>query len=375
MLNGDWSSDVCSSDLDDCAIQTWVIESAGQKLKRIKLAHVDTGFVYPGNDDYEGLLREEDITQDVRAMANDVPNWVRACRKTLDGPEPEIEVDDQCGKPYPCPFLDHCLGPQPEYPVSTLARGGKLVDQLLADGITDLRDVPLDRLKNPIHLRQVRTVKRRQAELDPAARDVFADLPFPRFYVDFETINPAVPIWTGTRPYQNVPFQWSCHIELAKGKLEHREFLGLPPDAPMHSFATSLIEALNKAARSPIFVYNKGFEGGRLCELASMYPDLASELKKIEKRLVDLWPVTKAHYYHPDMHGSWSIKDVLPTIAPELDYDDLKIVQHGGAAMDAFAGNLRDFLTRIVALGDDLRWYGSQAGLTLLLEEMALGGA
>lgn len=322
--------------LEDCAIQAWVIESTGHNLKRVKLAHIDTGFVYPGNDDYDGLLREQDITRDVRAMANDVPNWIRACRKTLDGPEPKIEVGDQCDKPYACPFLSYCLGPQPKYPVSTLSRGGKLVSQLLADGITDLRDVPLDRLKNPIHLRQVRTVKRRKAELDPAAREVFAGLPFPRFYVDFETIFPAVPVWPGTRPYHHVPFQWSCHIELANGKLEHREFLGLPPEAPMRRFATSLIEVLGKAEKSPIFVYNRGFEGSRLRELALMYPDLAAKLKKIEKRLVDLWPVARAHYYHPDMHGSWSIKDVLPTIAPELDYEDLNIVQHGGAAMDAY---------------------------------------
>ena len=73
-----------------------------------------------------------------------------------------------------------------------------------------------------------------------------------------------------------------------------------------------------------------------ISRLAEPDPDLATPLQAIRERLVDLYPLMKAHYYHPAMHGSWSIKAVLPTIAPELDYARLGEVQDGGAAQIAY---------------------------------------
>jgi hypothetical protein len=327
--------------LPDCAIQAWVIESAGVPVGKIELEHIDNSFVYPGGGNYDGLFHREDLTEEVRALLPRVPEWIADCRKTLAGSEPAITVGKQCNDPYPCSFITHCQGPQPDYPVTTLYQGRKLIGELLSQGFQDIRDVPPGSLAKPIHKRQQRSVISGLPDIDLAVRELLVAYPFPRFYIDFETVNLAIPCWAGTRPYQQLPFQWSCHVETADGTLHHHEFLGLPPEAPMHDFSTSLIETLGRYGVGPVFVYNRGFESGRLREMGNMFPELAPQLSAIIERLVDLLPITRNHYYHPDMHGSWSLKSVLPTIAPDLDYSSLELVQHGGAAVEAYTEILK----------------------------------
>ena len=116
--------------------------------------------------------------------------------------------------------------------------------------------------------------------------------------------------------------------------LEHRGFLDLSGDDPSLPFAKSLIEFCGE--KGAIFVYNIGFESSRIKELADRFPKLTDKLIQINNRLVDLWPIAKEHYYHPIQEGSWSIKKVLPAVAPHLNYNDLEGVKDGGMAMDAF---------------------------------------
>lgn len=158
-------------------------------------------------------------------------------------------------------------------------------------------------------------------------------LPYPRYYLDFETIQFAVPIWSGTRSYQQLPFQWSCHLESQAGKLGHTAFLDCSGQAPMRAFAEKLIAALGD--EGPIFVYSH-FEKTALNQLIGMLPDLAASLAAIIDRLIDLLPLARRHYYHPQMKGSWSIKAVLPTVAPDLNYDDLDEIHDGLAAQQAY---------------------------------------
>lgn len=156
----------------------------------------------------------------------------------------------------------------------------------------------------------------------------------PAYFMDFETIQFAVPIWKGTRPYQQLPFQFSVHRLTRTGKLAHDAFLDLSGKDPAKSFAEALIVACGE--RGPIFVYNAGFETARIRELAERFPRMANALLALNERVVDLLPVARDHYYHPSQQGSWSIKVVLPALCPDLRYGDLDGVQDGGMAMDAY---------------------------------------
>lgn len=333
------STEVKPHYLADCTIQTWVTENAGYPLGRIELAHIDNSFVYPGGGDYRGLLRHADITTEVRSLLSQVPIWVEEARRTLEGTEPAIAVGKQCKKPYECPFIEYCSPPlATEYPVTTLFndKGKKAASSLLAKGIDDIRHIPPGWPLNETHERQRRVVASGKAELNPEAGRILRALLYPRYYIDFETIQPAVPIWPGTRPFQKQPYQWSCHIETADGNLQHREFLDVSGNPPMRGSAENLIQATACEGEGPIFAYHKSFEAGRLQELGETFPDLALALDRIVERLVDLEPIAQKNYYHPAMMGSWSLKTVLPAIAPELNYANLDHVQDGGMAETAY---------------------------------------
>jgi hypothetical protein len=154
------------------------------------------------------------------------------------------------------------------------------------------------------------------------------------YFLDFETISLAVPIWKGTRPYQQITFQFSLHRVDEDGTIHHSEFLDLSGDDPREAFIKAIIE--DCGSFGPIYVYNSAFENTRIKELAEAYPSYTDKLHALLPRVVDLLPVARNYYYHPDQKGSWSIKAILPTICPELQYSDLEGVQAGSEAGIAY---------------------------------------
>ena len=325
--------------LDDATIQAWVMRKAGIPVTRVEVAVIDTSFTYRGDGDYTGLLKRVDVTVATRSFESQIPGWVSAARDTLASKEPLIDVGDQCEKPHRCPFFASCApkhtaGCNIEYPVEILPHADELAIDLRLEGYDDMREVPLHRLKNPIHQRIQRVCASGRHELSPEAQEEIRPQPYPRHYLDFETINPAVPVWPSTRPYQQIPFQWSCHMETKNGVIEHKAFLASGAGDPRRSFAESLVEALDTTGT--IFVYNAGTERSHMRHLALCFPDLAPALNAAIARIVDLLPIARQNYYHSAMLGSWSIKDVLPTIAPELAYDNLE-VGDGTQAMQVYA--------------------------------------
>lgn len=347
---------------DDCALQAWVIRQNHLPLASIELAHIDTAFVYQGDGDYRGIFQHEKLDDAIEPLIEAVPDWIQEARRTLSGSEPAIEPGSQCDDPFACPFSTYCtrhIEPAipPEYPLDVLYRmRAKTKDALRAAGIEDACLVPPEFLNETQQWIQ-RISQTGEPELHPNAGASLSGLSYPRYYLDFETINLAVPRWARTRPYvTQVPFQWSCHIEESRHQLRHEMFLDVSGDDPRRQCAENLIEVLGTAG--PVFVYCQAFEKGRIAELAALYPDLAPALLAINMRMVDLLPIARAHYYHPRMKGSWSIKAVLPAIAPDLRYDALA-VGDGGAAQEAYREILHPDTpaARKQALTDGLRDY------------------
>lgn len=331
------STEVKPYHLDDVAVQAWVMRQAGLVVSGIRIGLVDNQFVYRVPGDYEGLLKSEVVDAAVQPLLAEVDGWVTDARETLAGHIPEINTGPHCSNPVECPFYGHCRGQEPlppEFPVESLPHGGRTVIGLLADGYRDLRDVPLDRLSNSKHLRIVEAARSGKPFLDPAIRQELGALPYPRRYLDFETIGFAVPRWIGTRPYQQVPFQFSCHIESAPSAVDHIGFLDLSGNSPIVPFTDALLEACGE--RGPIVVYNASFEVARIRALADWLPNHAIRLLALIDRIYDLLPGVRKHYYHPSMQGSFSIKAVLPTLVPALDYANLQGVRDGGQAQEAY---------------------------------------
>lgn len=244
-----------------------------------------------------------------------------------------------CTSPFACPFQDFCTPEDsPEYPLSCLPglRAGSSA-QLFDEGYTDIRDIPAGRLGNANRERVRRVTVSGRKEWLPGTSAILDALPFPWHFLDFETMQFAVPIWVGTRPYEQLPFQWSCHVLDTPGTNpdapRHLEFLDLTGHPPMRGFAESLVAA--SAAAGTIFVYGH-FEAMIIRGLIQRFPDLEAPLQALLDRITDLLPILRDHYYHPQMFGSWSLKSILPCLAPDLSYAELTDVQHGGQAQDAY---------------------------------------
>jgi len=328
---------------DDVAVQTFVAQAAGVPLKSVAVACIDSSWVYPGDNDYRGLLVETDLTAETFARSGEVKGWIAdAQRLGAQANEPTIAVGPHCHDPFDCGFCNYCNrdNPRPQYPVDWLPRFSSAKrEQLATQGTSDLRGVA-DELLND----QQRMVKKHALantvffDAAGAAADL-AGHGFPAYFLDFETIQFAVPIWKGTRPYQQIPFQFSLHSFRLPSQLSQRAFLDLSGNDPSQPFAKALIAACG--ASGPIFVYNAGFETARISELAERYRKLAGPLLGISARVVDLLPIARDRYYRASQQGSWSIKAVLPAVVPELSYEALAGVKDGEMAMNAYCEAIR----------------------------------
>ncbi len=169
-------------------------------------------------------------------------------------------------------------------------------------------------------------------------KDFVESLTYPLYYLDFETFQQAIPQWKGIKPYMQIPFQYSLHIEYENGDLEHREFLAEEGKDPRYALAKRLVEDI--PGNVTVLAYNMGFEKGVIKQLAKTYDTLSDRLMQIHDNIADLMvPFQKKAYYVPSMKGSYSIKSVLPALVPEMAeaYKELDGVQNGGEAMQTYA--------------------------------------
>ena len=328
--------------IPDVAVQLYVLKGCGIPVGRACLCHINKEYIYQGGSyDLSQLFLGEDITDKAQLLQPDIPMILEEIRLPLWELEtPDIKPSRQCSKPYLCAFASHCLVSQPEYRVLQLPHASeKLLSALEDAGIDDIRDIPQGFPGLNENQQRVRAcVANNRFYLDPALPEVLGRLEYPIHFLDFETFNPALPLYLGTRPYQVIPFQWSDHIITDNGELIHEDFLYDGSDDPREQFTRSLLKAL--AARGSIVVYSS-YEATCIRALADALPDLSSDLMALlEGRIVDLLALVRNHCYHPEFHGSFSIKSVLPALVPDLGYSDLEI-SDGGQASAAYAEMVR----------------------------------
>lgn len=342
----------------DLATQLWVAREAGVRVTSAAIRHIDNRFVLEREGDWNGLFADTDLAARAEPVIATRAAIVAAARAMLAGAEPEIAPGAHCDAPFPCEFTSYCsaaLPSGPEWPVTVLPNGGG--KRWLERNVTDLFAVDPSELTSVLHKRVHHATVTGELYHDVAgARASMASWAFPRTWLDFETIAFAAPRWVGTKPYGQVPFQFSVHVEQADGAIEHHEFLSLDGADPRRECANSLIAAI--PTTGAVIAYNASFEKLRITELAAAFPDLAEALSGIADRVVDLLPIARANWYHRDQRGSWSIKAVLPTVAPEMNYSSLE-VSDGGSAQAAYLEAIADSCAdeRRKALDGALRTY------------------
>jgi hypothetical protein len=326
--------DVKAQFVPDVAIQLHVLRAAGLEVPRVDVMHLNRECRHP---DLSNLFVREDVTEAAEAFLPSIPSQLARLKEAIAGPLPVVQTGPQCTDPYECPFLARCWPQVPEHHVSTLYYGRKLVARLLADGVESIGDIPEDTALSAAQARQVRAVKGGEIVVEPELGEALALLKPPVAYLDFETINPAIPAWEGCGPYMAVPVQMSCHVVGARGATVHHEWLADGPGDPRPGMAEAVVRACADAAT--VVAYNAPFERRCLEHLAAHVPALRTPLLAAAGKLVDLLPIVRDHVYHPDFNGSFSMKAVGPALVPEISYDELEIGE-GGAASAALEGLL-----------------------------------
>ena len=316
--------------LYDVAIQYYVVRGAGVPVVEAGLMHVNSHYIYEGGEpDVERLFTLRDLTTDLKEKLAAVPDRLAAIHGMLvRASPPDRDPDGHCHSPYECPFWNHCTKDKPARWIYHLPGGGNLPALLLAKGIDTIDHIPADVRLSPVQRRVKDNVEWLSVELARALNSAR----YPVHHLDFETFMPAVPKFLATRPYQVIPMQWSNHVEHADGTVAHHEFLYRHPKDPREEFVSALLASLGE--EGSICVYSS-YERAILERLAEAFPAFARQLTAVIARLWDLYEVIKAHYYHPDFAGSYSIKAVLPAVVPALGYQDLH-VRDGGSAARAY---------------------------------------
>ncbi len=332
--------------LDDLAFQTYILQGLGYKVTKACIVHINNEYIYDGVKlNLSKLFTIEDLTSLMHTKAKHIPHLIKEMNQALDDDEPQIDIGPHCSKPYECDFKDYCWAHIPEVSVFNLSHARGKDWSLYKQGYIRLEDIPLTKSSraqiSATHLQQIESYVQNQTSINKEAiNKELSKLKFPLAFLDFETYQDAIPQYAGARPYEQTPFQYSLHILVTPdAKLEHKEFLAEANQDPRKAFITQLLIDLPKSGS--IVVYNRSFEAGILQKLAEYFPELKSTIEELCQRLFDLMLIfQRRDYYHPEMHGSYSIKKVLPALVPELKHSDLAI-SDGAFASRAFVG-LRD---------------------------------
>lgn len=339
------STSVKDYHLDDVSFQRHCFEGAGFCIRKTYLMHVNNKYVRQGTIDPKALFVAKDITETVlekmKGIEDRVENMVGVINRNKC---PRVEPGEQCLAPFVCPFFDLCNERRP-YDIYELPSGGRLAPQLAAMGVRYLKDIPDD---VPLSDRQRKTVmcaRSKKPVVNTKGIHAFLKtLEYPLYYFDFETIASAVPMFDNSRPYENIPFQFSLHIQKRKdGPVVHYDFLHDKKSDPRKPLIRKMLKLLKK--KGSIIAYNMSFEKTVIANLMADLPEYSKKLKDLLPRFQDLIiPFRKGLYVHRDFHGSASIKSVLPVMVPSLSYKELEI-QEGGSASLAYENWMRGEMT------------------------------
>lgn len=321
--------------LNDIALQYSVLKNSGLPIRKAYLVYINNQYVRKGDLDLDQLFLFEDLTGTAIEREGWVRQEIRRLRETLAQGQPAIDIGEHCDDPYSCDFQDHCWAHIPEYSVLDLARRGTNPWDLYRQGIIRLEDVPKDRL-SPVQALQIEAYMDQEERVNLEGIRSFLDtLWYPLCFFDFETFMTAIPMYDGTSPYQQVPYQYSLHsLQGDHSTLGHTEFLGQPNTDPRRPLVEKLVRDIPDNAC--VLAYNASFEKTVLSQLADWFPEHRPKLETIIANLRDLAvPFRNRDWYHWRMKGSYSQKMVLPALIPDMGYDGLEI-RDGGMAMEGY---------------------------------------
>lgn len=328
--------------INDASYQYYVLTNLGLTVTKCVIVTINNKYVRKGNLELDKLFIKQDITNEVIELQETVKENIKDINLYMEQiTKPTDDIDIKCFNPYDCPFFKYCTKHIPKdnvFNIASMQTRKKI--ELYKDGIYSYESL----LNSNINDKQ-----KQQIEYELYDKEDYIDkekikeflntLSYPLYFLDFETYQMPIPLYDDVSPYEKIPFQYSLHyIEKENEELKHCEYLAEPNIDPRRTLAEKLINDIPKDAC--VLAYNMSFEKSVIKKLAELYPDLSEHLLNIHNNIKDLMiPFRNRDYYSKNMHGSYSIKFVLPSLFPNddnLNYKNLELIHNGSEAMDKF---------------------------------------
>lgn len=332
---------------EDASYQYYVLTKAGYNVTKVSIVHINSDYVRHGKLDLNQLFSIEDLTNIAITKQYKIENTIKHLKDIIENSEePQNKISVNCFDPYKCQYWQYCTKDLPKPNVfdlhSTNTHAINITNKMsifnegkISYNELEFEDLPDDTIKQINH-----EINNIPDEIDVDKIKEFMDtLSYPLYFLDFETYQKPIPEYDDMKPYQQIPFQYSLHYILEEGgELYHKEYLAEPGEDPRRKLAEQLVKDIPMNVCTT--AYNMGFEKGRIKEMAEIYPDLKEHLLNIRENIKDLMiPFQKRDYYTKEMHGSFSIKYVLPSLYPNdpsLNYHNLNEVHNGSEASTTF---------------------------------------
>lgn len=316
--------------IPDVAVQAYIAAASGVEINSAEVMHLNKEFRHP---DVGELFEHTDVTEAVAVYLPNVPEELARQQEMLEGPLPDVPIGLHCFEPHECPFMKRCWPDSPDHIVNLCGVGPKRAAAYFQRGIQWIRDLPPKERLNFQQKRQLKAMAENRLIVEPTlAKELEPFTSAQRLgFLDFETIMRAVPVWPGMAPWQQAAAQFSYHERQPDGSYTHAEYLAEGPKDARPPLVEAMIKATAQADRVVMYT---AFEKTRIREMQQAVPQLADELAALQAKLLDLHPVMRNCVYHPGFNGSYSLKEILTPLVPELTYDDLVIVDGRVASVE-----------------------------------------
>ncbi len=337
--------------IDDVSYQYFVLTKLGYNVKKAFLVYINSDYIRHGKLELKKLFNIEEVTEEAKSKIDEIELNIKVINSFMgeytEDNEPESKLGMHCKDPYMCEYWEYCTKDLPKpnvFDINKLDWTKKF--EKYEEGKISFKDLQNENLAKRFQEQIDFEVENMEPKINvEAIKQIMNSLKYPLYFIDYETIQPVIPEYDGTWPYEQLPFQYSLHIIKEEGaEVEHREFLADIDDKDfLRHFAESMIKDMPNDGS--VIIYNNSFEPVINRQLAQLFPDLEKELTRINKNIVDFQvPFRSRDYYVKEMEGSYSIKKVLPALYPDdpdLDYHKLPSVHNGTEASDTFL-NMRN---------------------------------
>lgn len=327
----------------DLAFQMNTLQKAGYKISQVKLISPNPNYIKPDNKPVDPVdyFLTTDLTKEVDSI--DIEPLIKSAKETLHAKD-KSSIGSDCSLSTSV-SPENCKDQLPEFSIyHLLSRSPSKIKELEERSIYAVKDIPSDFDLTSKQTDHVISAKHKSPSLNVELPNFLkANIKYPLYFLDYESINLAIPRYKGHKPFQQIVFQFSLHIQKKQGApLEHYEFLAEDTEVdPSTQSAEALTELIPPNPKGTFIAWHKSFEAQRNKEMAVLSPQHSQMFEDINNRLFDLKEVFSKNYYVDwRFKGSSSIKNVLPVLCPELSYKELEI-QNGTQASLAW---YRDFL-------------------------------